>query len=153
MATDSHSSVFERVGRIRYRPCTANASGKTIVTIGSSWRYVSSPRPLSAPPPEEFSAQPAPGWAARFPDWATLPGPQWLAMGRVWHFFFAWLFAINGAIFAVYAFARGHVRELLPTWRDLRHLPHETVEHRNEARPLETKNLARLYNDDARDSE
>lgn len=22
----------------------------------------------------------------------TLPGPQWLAMGRRWHFFFAWLF-------------------------------------------------------------
>src|SRR5215470_7576603 len=26
-----------------------------------------------------------------FPDWATLPGSQWLAMGRRWHLFFAWL--------------------------------------------------------------
>src|SRR5664279_2628578 len=35
--------------------------------------------------------------AARgFPSWATLPGPQWLAMGRQWHFFFAWAFVING---------------------------------------------------------
>ncbi len=31
-----------------------------------------------------------------FPSWITLPGPQWLAMGRLWHFFFAWLFVING---------------------------------------------------------
>jgi thiosulfate reductase cytochrome b subunit len=67
--------------------------------------------------------------ARGFPDGATLPGPQWLAMGRVWHFFFAWLFAINGAIFALYAFARGHVRDLFPTGRDIRNLPHEIVEH------------------------
>jgi thiosulfate reductase cytochrome b subunit len=67
--------------------------------------------------------------ARGFPDWATIPGPQWLALGRVWHFFFAWLLVINGVIFIAYAFARGHVRELLPTWRDIRHLPHEIVEH------------------------
>jgi len=67
--------------------------------------------------------------ARGFPDWATLPGPQWLAMGRMWHFFFAWLFVINGAIFAIYAFARGHVRDLTPNGRDLHHLPHEIVAH------------------------
>ncbi|HEY8697584.1 MAG TPA: cytochrome b/b6 domain-containing protein [Rhizomicrobium sp.] len=66
--------------------------------------------------------------ARAFPDWATLPGPQWLAMGRVWHFFFAWLFVINGLIFAAYAFGRGHVRDLLPTTRDLKNLPHEIVQ-------------------------
>ena len=65
-----------------------------------------------------------------FPSWVTLPGPQWLAMGRVWHFFFAWLFAINGLAFAVYAFASGHFkRDLLPTKQDIQHLPHEIVEH------------------------
>jgi len=64
-----------------------------------------------------------------FPAWATVPGPQWLAMGRVWHFFFAWLFAINGVVFAAYALLRGHLRDLLPTGRDLRNLPHEIVEH------------------------
>jgi len=64
-----------------------------------------------------------------FPAWATLPGPQWLALGRQWHFFFAWLFTINGIIFAVYAFASGHFRELLPRWHDIRELPHEIVEH------------------------
>ncbi|HEY1638500.1 MAG TPA: cytochrome b/b6 domain-containing protein [Rhizomicrobium sp.] len=64
-----------------------------------------------------------------FPDWATIPGPQWLAMGRVWHFFFAWLFVINGILFALYAFARGHIRDLAPNGRDIRKLPHEIVEH------------------------
>jgi thiosulfate reductase cytochrome b subunit len=67
--------------------------------------------------------------ARGFPAWATLPGPQWLAMGRVWHFFFAWLFVINGLIFAAYALLRGHVRDLAPTARDFRNLPHEIVEH------------------------
>ena len=67
--------------------------------------------------------------ARGFPAWATLPGPQWLAMGRVWHFFFAWLFAINGMLFALYALIRGHIHDLTPTGRDLRNLPHEIVDH------------------------
>jgi len=64
-----------------------------------------------------------------FPSWATLPSPTWLAMGRHWHFFFAWLFTINGIAFAIYAFASGHFRELLPRSHDIRELPHELVEH------------------------
>ena len=67
--------------------------------------------------------------ARAFPYWATLPGPQWLAMGRVWHFFFAWLLVINGAIFLLYAAFRGHLRDLLPSARDIRGLPHEIAEH------------------------
>jgi thiosulfate reductase cytochrome b subunit len=67
--------------------------------------------------------------ARGFPAWATLPGPQWLAMGRVWHFFFAWLFVINGVLFALYAFTRGHIRDLAPSAPDLRNLPHEIAEH------------------------
>ena len=31
-----------------------------------------------------------------FPGWITLPGVQWLSMGRRLHFFFAWIFVING---------------------------------------------------------
>ncbi len=67
--------------------------------------------------------------ARGFPAWATLPGVQWLAMGRVWHFFFAWLFVINGVAFAIYAFASGHFRDLWPKWSDVRDLPHEIAEH------------------------
>ncbi|HEY4113176.1 MAG TPA: cytochrome b/b6 domain-containing protein [Rhizomicrobium sp.] len=67
--------------------------------------------------------------ARAFPDWATLPGPQWLSMGRVWHFFFAWFFVLNGALFAFYAFSRGHIRDLAPGGRDFRNLPHDIIEH------------------------
>ena len=56
-----------------------------------------------------------------FPSWATLPGPQWLAMGRTWHFFFAWLFVINGVCYVLYAIFSGHLRrDLLPTRAELR---------------------------------
>jgi thiosulfate reductase cytochrome b subunit len=64
-----------------------------------------------------------------FPSWATLPGFQSLALGRAWHFFFAWLFAINGLAFAIYAIASGHLRELRPTSSDIKELPHEIVTH------------------------
>jgi len=69
--------------------------------------------------------------AARgFPDWATIPGPQWLAMGRQWHFAFAWLLVLNGLIFAGFAFLTRHAqRDLIPTKADLKHLPREIVDH------------------------
>lgn len=56
-----------------------------------------------------------------FPTWATIPSFQWLAMGRRWHFFFAWVFVINGIIFALYAFLSRHFdRDLFPFPKDLR---------------------------------
>jgi len=65
-----------------------------------------------------------------FPSWATIPGPQWLAMGRLYHFFFAWLFVTNGALFALWAFGSGHfARDLLPRREDIAHLPREIVDH------------------------
>ncbi len=65
-----------------------------------------------------------------FPDWATLPGPQWLAMGRLWHLFFAWFFVLNGLVFATYAWRSGHLRfDLLPRRSDIAHLGREIVEH------------------------
>ncbi|HVZ91709.1 MAG TPA: cytochrome b/b6 domain-containing protein [Rhizomicrobium sp.] len=68
--------------------------------------------------------------ARGFPDWATIPGPQWLAMGRLWHFFFAWLFVLNGAVFIAWAYWSGHARrDLWPTLRDAKHLPREIADH------------------------
>jgi thiosulfate reductase cytochrome b subunit len=69
--------------------------------------------------------------AARgFPAWATMPGSQWLALGRRYHFFFAWLFVANGALFALWAFLSGHFsKDLLPTAEDAKHLPQEIVDH------------------------
>lgn len=60
------------------------------------------------------------GRGRAFPAWATLPGPQWLAMGRRWHLFFAWLFVLNGLLFAAYSVVTRHFRlDLLPTTRDV----------------------------------
>lgn len=68
--------------------------------------------------------------ARGFPAWITLPGPQWLAMGRQWHFAFAWLLAINGILFIIWAIWRGHAKnDLLPTRADLKHLPREILDH------------------------
>ena len=51
-----------------------------------------------------------------FPAWITIPGPQWLAMGRLWHFFFAWLFVANGVAYVLWILFSGHLRrDLLPT--------------------------------------
>jgi thiosulfate reductase cytochrome b subunit len=50
-----------------------------------------------------------------FPAWITIPGPQDLATGRVWHFFFAWLFVINGVAYFGYSVVSRHFsRDLLP---------------------------------------
>ena len=56
-----------------------------------------------------------------FPSWATVPGPQWLSMARHWHFFFAWVFVINGIAYVLYSlFSRHLSRDLLPTGAELR---------------------------------
>ena len=70
--------------------------------------------------------------ARGFPAWLTLPSGQDLATGRRWHFFFAWLFVLNGLIYIVCAVAFGHLRrDLLPSRPELRrrHLWHEVRDH------------------------
>ncbi|MEW6683708.1 MAG: cytochrome b/b6 domain-containing protein [Nitrospirota bacterium] len=65
-----------------------------------------------------------------FPSWLTLPSSQWLAMGRRWHLFFAWLFVLNGVIFVAYALLSRHLtKDLLPRWRDLRGLGRSLKDH------------------------
>ncbi len=65
-----------------------------------------------------------------FPAWATLPGPQWLAMGRRWHFFFAWIFVANGLIYVTYTLLGRHFRrDLLPTRQQLRHIGRSIWDH------------------------
>ncbi len=59
--------------------------------------------------------------ARGFPAWATVPGPQWLAMARRWHFFLAWVFVVNGLAYLAYGlFSRHLTRDLLPTPAELR---------------------------------
>lgn len=68
--------------------------------------------------------------ARAFPSWATIPGPQWLSMGRHWHFFFAWLFVINGVAYVAYAIASGHLtRDLLPRRAELKRIGTSLKDH------------------------
>lgn len=65
-----------------------------------------------------------------FPSWLTVPGPQWLAMGRRWHFFFAWVFVLNGLCYVGYAIATRHLqRDLWPTGSDWRGIGRSIVDH------------------------
>lgn len=65
-----------------------------------------------------------------FPSWATLPSYQSLAEGRSWHFFFAWLFVLNGLVYLAYGLASGQLkRRLVPTGGQLRHIGASIVEH------------------------
>ena len=64
-----------------------------------------------------------------FPSWATLPAEQDLAMGRRWHFFFAWLLVLNGLVYAVNLVASRHLRDLLPSLADLRAIPRTVRDH------------------------
>jgi thiosulfate reductase cytochrome b subunit len=64
-----------------------------------------------------------------FPDWATLPGEQDLAAGRRWHLFFAWILALNGAVYVVNLFASGHLRDLWASGRDLKTIPRAILDH------------------------
>ncbi len=80
-----------------------------------------------------------------FPGWATLPSTQSLATGRRWHFFFAWLFVINGLAYLVYSLVTRHLRrDLAPTRHDLRHIGRSIVEHTRLRFP--TGEEARRYN-------
>ena len=89
-----------------------------------------------------FNAHPALYWGAdsrdatllvqlsKFPHWATIPGPQWLALGRVWHFFFAWIFFINGIAYVMWTIFSGHLRrDLVPTGREWRGIGRSVRDH------------------------
>jgi thiosulfate reductase cytochrome b subunit len=68
--------------------------------------------------------------ARAFPTWATIPGPQWLAMARHWHFFFAWIFVINGLAYLLYTlFSKHLVRDLVPTKDELRRIGRSIRDH------------------------
>lgn len=91
-----------------------------------------------------FNAHPALYWGASsytgagplialpggFPHWLTLPGVQWLAMGRRWHFFFAWVFVLNGLAYVIYSIASRHLRrDLAPDRADLRSIARSLRDH------------------------
>lgn len=90
-----------------------------------------------------FNAHPALNWGRSsyrgvpplleiggFASWLTLPGFQWLAMARRWHFFFAWLLVVNGITFVTYSIASGHLqRDFIFTRQDLRSIGRSVLDH------------------------
>ena len=65
-----------------------------------------------------------------FPEWATIPGSRSLALGRRWHFFFAWLWVVNGASYLLWSLASRHLsRDLAMQGRDWRAIPRSILEH------------------------
>ena len=68
--------------------------------------------------------------ARGFPSWMTIPDSAWLSMARMWHFFFAWVFVINGLAYVAYSIATRHLaRDLAPTRRDWRSIGQSIKDH------------------------
>ena len=79
-----------------------------------------------------YSGKPGMREPRGFPAWATIPSYRSLTDGRRWHFFFAWLFVINGLVYLAMGLISGHFRrDLVPTQDQLkpRHIWHEVVTH------------------------
>ena len=79
-----------------------------------------------------YSGKPGMREPRGFPAWATIPSYRDLADGRRWHFFFAWLFVINGLVYLALGFLNRHIpRDLWPKGWQLRpaHVWHEIVTH------------------------
>jgi thiosulfate reductase cytochrome b subunit len=80
-----------------------------------------------------------------FPGWITLPGTQWLAMGRRWHFFFAWVLVLNGIGYIGYSIASRHlVRDLWPAREELSEIGPSVADHLRLRHPA--GEAARRYN-------
>ena len=69
------------------------------------------------------------GQAQAFPGWATIPSYHDLATGRVIHLLFAWVFVGTLVVWLVASLLNGHLRELVPTGRDLKALPRDVLDH------------------------
>lgn len=68
--------------------------------------------------------------ARAFPSWTTIPGPRWLAMARRWHFFFAWIFVVNGIAYVLYSMTSRHLwRDLSPSRQDWRSIGRSFKDH------------------------
>ena len=68
--------------------------------------------------------------ARGFPSWLTIPDNSWLSMARLWHFFFVWLFVINGLAYVAYSLWSRHLsRDLAPTSADWRSIGRSIKDH------------------------
>lgn len=80
-----------------------------------------------------------------FPSWITIPDRKFLSMARLWHFFFAWVFVINGLLYLIYAVKSRHLmRDLVPTADDWRGFGQSIKDHIRFKHP--TGEAAKRYN-------
>lgn len=83
--------------------------------------------------------------ARAFPSWMTIPDIKWLALSRLWHFFFAWIFVINGVGYVIYAIISRHLaRDLAPTKKDWQGIGQSIKDHVRFKHP--TGEEAKRYN-------
>jgi len=83
--------------------------------------------------------------ARAWPEWITIPSFQDLADARHWHFIFAWLLAINGAVYLTWSVVSRHLKEdIVPTAADIRAIPSSIVAHVKLKHP--TGAAAKRYN-------
>jgi len=79
------------------------------------------------------------------PSWLTVPDNRWLSMARRWHFFFAWVFVINGLCYVAYTIASRHLaRDLAPSANDWRSIGRSILDHLRFRHP--TGEAAKRYN-------
>jgi len=82
-----------------------------------------------------------------YPSWLTLPASRNLAAGRRWHFFMAWIFALNGLVYLISSAVNGHFRrDLVPTRAQIKpaHIWQNIIEHAQFKHPVGEE--ARTYN-------
>ena len=65
-----------------------------------------------------------------FPHWLTIPSTYSLAVARRWHFFFMWVFIVNGLAYVAWSIASRHLsRDLAPTRTDLSSIWQSVKDH------------------------
>lgn len=83
--------------------------------------------------------------ARAFASWLTVPARYALGMAREWHFFFAWVFVLNGTAYVLYSLWSRHLmRDLAPTGAELRGVKQSIWDHVRFKHP--TGEAARRYN-------
>ena len=80
-----------------------------------------------------------------WPSSVTIPSYQDLADARHWHFLFAWVLAVNGAVYLLWGLISRHLkRDIVPTIDDLKTIPRSVLDHVQLKHPV--GDAAKRYN-------
>ncbi|HTM70945.1 MAG TPA: cytochrome b/b6 domain-containing protein [Luteimonas sp.] len=129
MATDGDGRDFEWRTVLRHRAPLRWMHWINVlclfVLVGSGLQVLNAHPALYWGQVSDF-AHPLVAFRDGIPGWMTIPGYRSLAMGRRWHFFFAWLWVINGACYLAWSLASRHLRDELAMrrrdWRGIARL-------------------------------